>query len=362
MEANNTQKENRPNHARGYITSQQPNKFPKREQAIIIDAIENTRLTDYATSIGKVIGPKNIISMSKISNNRICIYLSSKQLADDFVTEFPEISIAGTRTKVRKLISPATRIIISNVCSSIPHHIIEQALKQTGLKLVSQITTLSAGIAGEEYAHIESFRRQVYVAPQPEETENLPTSIVIFYEDTTYRIFTTYDEMVCFLCKKTGHIAAKCPNPTENAIQQEDLLDTSDAEVIPQEKAQTENPKKDNQGKPPNKRKAKNTESTISNLTDPNNIETNTEETTFKEPNKQPKTYTTQEKTPKNKRVKRLQSAENLHRQPSSTESLTSLPDNTKEGAYQQIKRIIMEDPTTLPLTHENFISFIEST
>jgi hypothetical protein len=39
------------------------------------------------------------------------------------------------------------------------------------------------------------------------------------------------------------------------------------------------------------------------------------------------------------------------------------VPDNTKEGAYQQIERIIiMEDPTTLPLTHENFISFIELT
>jgi hypothetical protein len=361
MEANNnTQKENRPNYAQ--IISQQPNKFPKREQAMIIDAIEDTRLTDYATSIGKVIGPKNIISISKISNNRICTYLSSKQLADDFVTKFPEISIAGTRTKVRKLISSAKRIIISNVCSSISHHIIEQALKQTGLKLVPRITTLRAGIAGEEYAHIESFRRQVYVAPQPEETENLPTSIVISYEDTTYRIFTTYDEMICFLCKKTGHVAAKCPNPTENAMQQEDLPDTSDTEVIPQEKAQTENLEKDNQGKPPNKRKAKNTESTISKLTDPNSIETNTEEITFKEPNNQPKTYTAQEKTPKSKRVKRSQSAENLHRQPSSTESLTSVPDNTKESAYQQIKRIIMEDPTTLPLTHENFISFIEST
>jgi hypothetical protein len=123
----------------------------------------------------------------------------------------------------------------------------------------------------------KSFRRQVYVAPQPEEAENLPTTIVISYEDTTYRIFTTYDEMVCFLCKKTEHIEAKCPNPTENAMQQEDLPDTSDAEVIPQEKAQGENLKKDNQGKPPNKRKAKNTESTISKLTDPNSIETNTE-------------------------------------------------------------------------------------
>jgi hypothetical protein len=208
----------------------------------------------------------------------------------------------------------------------------------------------------------KSFRRQVYVAPQPEEAENLPTTIVISYEDTTYRVFTTYDEMVCFLCKKTEHIEAKCPNPTENAMQQEDLPDTSDTEVIPQEKAQTENLEKDNQGKPPNKRKAKNTESTISKLTDPNSIETNTEEITFKEPNNQPKTYTAQEKTPKSKRVKRSQSAENLHRQPSSTESLTSVPDNTKESAYQQIKRIIMEDPTTLPLTHENFISFIELT
>jgi hypothetical protein len=117
------------------------------------------------------IGPKNIISMLKISNNRICIYLSSKQLVDDFVTEFPEISIAGTRTKVRKLISPAKRII-SNVCSSIPHHIIEQALKQTGLKLVSQITTLRAGIAGEERVSEGKFtlplnqkKQRIYLRP-----------------------------------------------------------------------------------------------------------------------------------------------------------------------------------------------------
>jgi hypothetical protein len=251
-----------------------------------------------------VIGPKN-----------------NKQLADDFVTEFPEISTAGTRTKVRKLISPAKRIIISNVCSSIPHHIIEQALKQTGLKLVSEITTLRAGIA---YAHIESFKRQVYVAPQPEETENLPTSIVISYEGTTYRIFTTYDEMVCFLCQKTGNIAAKCHNPTENAIQTKKIYPIpATQKLYLKKKHKPRTPKKTIKENPPNKRKAKNTESTISNLTDPNNIETNTEETTFKEPNIQPKTYTTQEKTPKNKRVKRSQSAEKLHRQPSSTKSLT---------------------------------------
>ena len=42
-------------------------------------------------------------------------------------------------------------------------------LKQTGLKLFSPTTTLKVGIYGDEYSHIESFIRQVFVNPQPDD-------------------------------------------------------------------------------------------------------------------------------------------------------------------------------------------------
>lgn len=137
-------------------STQLSSSFPKREQAIILDTADDLRLSDYVLSIGSIVGPKNIISASRIANNRICIYLSNKQIAENIVNLHQLIKINGIDIKVRKLI-PSRRILISNVCSSIPHQIIEDVLKQQGLKLVSQITTLKAGIPGDEYSHIESF-------------------------------------------------------------------------------------------------------------------------------------------------------------------------------------------------------------
>lgn len=187
---------------------------PKRNQAIILDiSDDDLRLSDYVIGVGSIIGPKNILSASRIANNRICIYLDSQQLVDDIVKNHQTILIKEKHVKIRKLITPAKRIIISNVCSSIPNYLIEDFIKNLGYRLVSPITTLRAGIPGEEYAHIESFRRQVFVAPPCEDTV-LPSSTIVTYEDTAYRIFLNFDELVCFLCKNSGHIANRCPSLT----------------------------------------------------------------------------------------------------------------------------------------------------
>lgn len=94
------------------------------------------------------------------------------------------------------------------MCPSIPNEIIEEALKSLNLKLVSPILPLRAGIQGDEFSHILSFRRQVYI----DETENIDnTSLLITHDNTTYRIFISTDSMECFVCKKTGHISSNCP-------------------------------------------------------------------------------------------------------------------------------------------------------
>lgn len=185
--------------------------FPKKEQAIIFHSAENLKLFDYVKSIGDIIGPKNILFASRISNNRICIYLNKIEIVDQLVKNNPIIRVCDLDLPIRRLVTPAKRIVISNVCPSIPHELIETALKDFELQLVSPITFLRAGIPDDEYSHILSFRRQVYITP-PNDDYQLQTSLVIPFENNAHRIFLSTDRMECFLCKETGHIATNCPN------------------------------------------------------------------------------------------------------------------------------------------------------
>lgn len=191
-------------------------KFPDRNQAIIFDAIENTQKNEYIINVGNLIGPQNIIFASRIANNRICIYLSSKEIVHRFITNFKGITLNDKFITARPLVSPAKRIILSNVSPNIPHETIEEALKREGLNVVSSITFINAGINHPDYKHILSFRRQVYINLEME--DNLPNSMLITHNEITFRIFLSTDEMKCFVCKKVGHIASKCPTYNSNDI------------------------------------------------------------------------------------------------------------------------------------------------
>lgn len=192
-------------------TATQPreNMFPKKELAIIMNTEDELNLSDYVINIGNIIGPRNITFASRMSNNRICLYLSNPQAVDTIINNHSKMTINNKEISIRRLISPARRLIISNVCPSVPHTLIEAALKRIGLQLVSPLSFMRAGILGEEYSHILSFRRQVYV--KPDDDIDLPSSLVLKFEETSYRIFLTYDNMVCFQCKQPGHIARHCP-------------------------------------------------------------------------------------------------------------------------------------------------------
>ncbi|KAJ3648337.1 hypothetical protein Zmor_010456 [Zophobas morio] len=189
------------------------NNFPTKEQAVVITAVDTLNLQDYIVAIGNVVTPKNILFASRISKNRICIYLTSKSLVDDLVTVHPCIKVKDVDVGIRRLLNPARRLILSNVCPSIPHVIFENRIKSLGLVPVSPMSFMRAGIKDEQYAHILSFRRYMYV--QPDDSIILPDSLVLKYDDTNYRVFLTYDD-VCYKCKSTGHYANECPNVTSS--------------------------------------------------------------------------------------------------------------------------------------------------
>lgn len=192
------------------VKSQPETIFPKKQQGILLNAVENLKLADYVVKIGSIIGPRNIIFASRISNGRICIYLSNKNLVDQIVNDYGEIEIDNHKITIRRLVTPARRIILSNACPTIPHKHLEERLKDLGLQCMSPITFLRASVPGDEYSHVYSFRRQVYV--QPDDTILLPPYINVTFEDTEYRIFLACDDLTCFICNQRGHIANHCKN------------------------------------------------------------------------------------------------------------------------------------------------------
>lgn len=121
-----------------------------------------------------------------------------------------------TTIKIRRLINPAKRIIISHVSPDIPNEYILSHLDYHKIQILSPITHINAGFNIPELAHIISFRRQVYI--KPDDFEKLPKSILINLENTSHRIFLNDDSIHCFLCKRKGHTTKQCKNSPTEAI------------------------------------------------------------------------------------------------------------------------------------------------
>lgn len=185
--------------------------FPKKEQAIIFPVVEGLQVRDYVVATGNVVDPKDILFASRMSNNRICLYFSSKTIVDNFIENHGGVNINDIYVAARKLILPAKRVVLSNVSPCIPHAIIEDELKAHGLKLVSPMSFIGAGIGVDKFRHVYSFRRQVFIAIDP--TRDIPSSICVTFEEEEYRIFLSDDKLRCFRCQGENHIASNCSAP-----------------------------------------------------------------------------------------------------------------------------------------------------
>lgn len=190
--------------------------FPKKDQAIIYPAIDGLQVKDYVIETGKLVEPKNILFASRMSNGRICIYFSSKEVVNRFIEKEGGLTINDMFIQARKLIMPAKRIIVSNVSPCIPHHVLEEKLKQENIKVVSPVSFIGAGIGLDQYKHVLSFRRQFFVAE--ETAASVPSSLLIKFDDEEYRIFLTDDQMRCFRCREIGHVAARCTRADNETV------------------------------------------------------------------------------------------------------------------------------------------------
>lgn len=197
----------------------QKHNTPKEDQAILINTIREVRYVDYVQALSKLVDSKNITHASNISHNRMCIYFTSKEVAENFIIDHGGINVDGLFFAARRLSTPAKRITISNVSADIPFIAIENKLKSLNFKLVSPITSISAGIKIPGLEHIQSFRAQVYMVL--EDNEYLPDTLLLDYDGKQRRIYFSRGEFKCFRCGQVGHAAASCQEIVEEPTQPE---------------------------------------------------------------------------------------------------------------------------------------------
>lgn len=83
--------------------------IPKKEEAIIINTIDDISHKDYIRAVGDIINPSNIKFVSLIPYNRIGIFLTNKELVEELCERNPIIRIYNQDVNIFPLTTYALR-------------------------------------------------------------------------------------------------------------------------------------------------------------------------------------------------------------------------------------------------------------
>lgn len=187
----------------------QKDQFPQRDQALVMHCVQGIPLEDYIYAVGDIVKPGNIKVSSRISNNRVCIHLSSKELLEAFTEKYDHLMIREQKIMIAPLETKVKKVVLANVSPEIPNTVIEDVIDNLEIKRESPITILRTSLQREGYGHILSWKRQFYTLPNY--VSQLPKTIKINYDGINHYIFPRADVIKCFNCNKDGHIAKRCP-------------------------------------------------------------------------------------------------------------------------------------------------------
>lgn len=199
-----------------------PAAFPSKEQAIIIQSVDGITIAQYLSAVAKIVGPKNIIFASRMSLGRVAFYFQSKKQVDNFILDHGGVVIGDQFLPARRMATRAERLVLSNVCPSIPHEVLVEQLSKF-VKVVSPINFIALGVKENGLEHVLSFRRQVYVVR--EEQRQFADSFLVPFDGESYRVFLSFDDIKCFKCRKTGHVARNCVSGNTLPEKQLDNVD-----------------------------------------------------------------------------------------------------------------------------------------
>lgn len=230
------------NDSTNYSKATQSKKNITRDQAILIDTLVDATHEEYILALSEVVPASKIRFSSRIANNRICVYLDSKQTVDEIIDSKRCIVIGHQIIAIRPYVTRNKRIVFSNVHPLIDDSLLETELKKINVKIMSPIMSVRNGFSSKLLSHIISFRRQVYI--EPDDLSKIPSRISIDLDDTNFWIYLSSDSTACFDCKQEGHIAKNCPNRSN--------LSTNNVSLLPDnEQLETKTTDSSKQSSPP---------------------------------------------------------------------------------------------------------------
>lgn len=194
-----------------------------KEQGIIMHAVDGIKPEEYVYALGEITAPINILNFSKISNQRIRIYLKNKTIAENITNTYKKIQVKDADNKlhdvsIRPLSIQTKRIVISGACPEIPDDLLINELKKLGLTPTSTMNFLRAGLK-PNFEHITSAKRSIYVT---RDDIHIPDTILINFEGSLNRIFLSDDSLFCLRCKKHGHESSSCRNNEPRTVNREE--------------------------------------------------------------------------------------------------------------------------------------------
>lgn len=206
-----------------------------RRHAIRLSPPGGSSVEECSIAVGEIVGFESIKSAARM-NSAVVIFLDSVDKANQLLES--GVVIQGTFTPVLSLVSPAKKIMISNVPPFLKNEMLEKELGRHG-KLVSPIKMIPISSKSPHLKHVMSFRRQVLMIPK-KSNEELNLIFKFKVDDFEYTVHVTSETMKCFGCGSVGHLIRSCPDKTNNsqlaanvAEQASVSADTSD--VLPKD-------------------------------------------------------------------------------------------------------------------------------
>lgn len=203
-----------------------------RRHAVKLSPSVNCTVEECSLAVGEVVGHGSVKSASRM-NSAVVIFLDCVNKVNTIVEQ--GVVIQDTLIPVLPLVSPARKVILSNVPPFLKNEVLERELGRHG-QLVSSIKMIPLGCKSPLLKHVVSFRRHVFMILKNENSE-LNIAFKFKVDNFDYIIFATSDTMKCFWCGKEGHLIRSCPEK-----KSDDRTPTSQAGTSGSEKEKDQAP------------------------------------------------------------------------------------------------------------------------